>query len=85
MKNIKCRGVYDYTSATGLDNIAYDLYLKSKNIELSDVYYTQTGFVGSVGCEKFYKEAKFILRRKKIERIDIKRQRKITRSIQESC
>ena len=69
---------YDYANATELDNIAYDLYLKKNKC---DLYYTQMGFVGSVGCEKYYKEANIILRKIKLKQIDTKRNKNIKRSI----
>jgi len=63
--------IYDYEDATELDNIAYELYYKEVqlNFNQQSVYYTQMGFVGSVGCEPFYEEATRILRDLKLKKI----------------
>lgn len=66
-------GDWDYSDATELDNMAYLLYIKEENRIRQEndswAYYTQTGFIDSVGCEKFYNNAKTILRKYKIENI----------------
>ena len=66
-------GDWDYVDATELDDLAYLFYIKDENrIRQSNnswAYYTQTGFVNSVGCEIFYNKAKKILRKYKIENI----------------
>jgi len=68
---IKERGIYDYDDATDLDNLAYKFYMIEVYEEgsMDKIYYTQQGFVGSVGCEQFYEKANQILRKLKINKI----------------
>jgi len=63
-------GDWDFEEATEIDDMAYLLYIKENN-ELSKnenswVYYTQKGFIDSVGNEKYYDEAVILLRNYKI-------------------
>lgn len=64
-------GDFDYKDASELDNVAYGLYIKENNEKAKNsdswVYYTQTGFVDSVGSEVYYDKATIILRTKKID------------------
>ena len=66
-------GDYEYKDASVIDNIAYRLYMKHENEKRkgdnSWVYYNQTGFIGSVDCEKYYEQANIILRNKKLSKI----------------
>jgi hypothetical protein len=66
-------GDWDCDEANELDDMAYLLYIKENNKlskgEESWVYYTQKGFIGSVGCEKYYEEATNLLRKYKINEI----------------
>jgi len=66
----KEKGVYDYKNATEIDNLAYKFYMNYIHEKgLCEVYYTQQGFVGSVGCEPFYEKATHIIRGLKINKI----------------
>lgn len=67
------RGIYDCNDATDQDNLAYKLYMDEVYEKgLGSVYYTQQGFVGSVGCEQFYEKAKQIIRGLKLDKINDK-------------
>lgn len=66
-------GSYDLKDASEFENLAYTLYIEHE-VEISltekhQVWYTQSGFVGSVGSEVFYIKAKTLMRRFKINKI----------------
>jgi len=73
MKNAHDSGVWDYKNATDLDDLAYLLYIREENKfcenQKSWIYYMQSSFIGSVGHEKYYEQAKIIQRKYKIEQL----------------
>lgn len=70
-------GDWDIENSSELDNIAYYIYCKKKKKEHENsdgyAYYTQKGFIDSVGSEEIYGEAKIHLRRSKIDKLFKKR------------
>ena len=67
----KQKGIYDLINATELENLAYKFYINDvyEDGSMDTIYYTQKGFIGSIGCEQYFEKANQILRDLKIKRI----------------